>query len=137
MRSERIKQPGDDRMLTTMTEPGHAKSGPLCLDLEDAERLRAMQLPTAVARAAAARSSALGDPTRLALAALLSASEELCVADLAWVSGRAQNLVSHHLRTLRQHRLVHMRRSGKLALYGLTAEGHALLRAVLGGVPAW
>jgi DNA-binding transcriptional ArsR family regulator len=56
----------------------------------------------------------------------------LCVRDLAWISGRAQNLVSHHLRMLRSHGLVISRREGKLVMYSLTEEGRALLGAVLG-----
>jgi ArsR family transcriptional regulator, lead/cadmium/zinc/bismuth-responsive transcriptional repressor len=56
----------------------------------------------------------------------------LCVRGLAWISGRAQNLVSHHLRMLRSHGLVISRREGKLVMYSLTEEGRALLGAVLG-----
>jgi DNA-binding transcriptional ArsR family regulator len=104
---------------------------PLCLTAEEAARLRAAQPPPAVIGAAAGRAAALGDPTRLALAVLLGGAQELCVADIAFLSGRAQNLVSHHLRVLRAHGLVRVRREGKLALYGLTDEGRALLRAVL------
>ena len=55
---------------------------------------------------------------------------ELCVCDLAWLLGRAPNLVSHHLRTLRAHGLVRSRRDGKLVLYTLTARGRALLGAL-------
>jgi DNA-binding transcriptional ArsR family regulator len=54
------------------------------------------------------------------------------VCDLAWISERAQNLVSHHLRTLRAHGLVRSRRDGKLVMYSLTGEGLSLLSAVLG-----
>jgi DNA-binding transcriptional ArsR family regulator len=54
------------------------------------------------------------------------------VCDLAWISGRAQNLVSHHLRVLRSHGLVSCRRDGKLVMYSLTDEGRSLLGAVLG-----
>jgi DNA-binding transcriptional ArsR family regulator len=35
------------------------------------------------------------------LAAELAATDELCVCDLARISGRADNLVSHHARALR------------------------------------
>jgi DNA-binding transcriptional ArsR family regulator len=113
--------------LATMPTP----TGPLCLDPEDAARLRARRLSPARARAAAARAAALADPTRLELATTLAGAPELCVADLAWLSGRAQNLVSHHLRSLRSQGLVRVRRSGKLAFYALTEEGRMLLRAVL------
>jgi DNA-binding transcriptional ArsR family regulator len=78
------------------------------------------------------RGRMFSDPTRLVLAAALGEGGELCVCDLAWISSRAQNLVSHHLRLLRSHRLVTSRRSGKLVMYSLTEEGRSLLRAVLG-----
>jgi len=61
----------------------------------------------------------------------LREGEELCVCDLAWISGRAQNLVSHHLTMLRSHGLVGSRRDGKLVMYSLTEEGRSLLSAVL------
>ena len=56
----------------------------------------------------------------------------MCVCDLAWISGRSQGLVSHHLRTLRALNLVRSRRDGKLVTYDLTEGGRALLAAVLG-----
>ncbi len=78
------------------------------------------------------RARALSDPTRLGLAVALREGEELCVCDLAWISGRKQALVSHYMRTLRSERLVDSRREGKMVMYSLTNEGHSLLGAVLG-----
>ena len=104
----------------------------LCLDLPLAEAIRARVDERAAAlRDAAERARGLADPTRLSLAAALADAEELCVCDLAWIAGRSQNLVSHHLRALRSHRLVDSRRAGKMVMYSLTQEGHALLAAVL------
>lgn len=105
----------------------------LCLDLEVAEAIRARVLQGGKAlRDAADRARGLGDPTRLSLAAALAEADELCVCDLAWIAGRSQNLVSHHLRALRTHGLVHSRRSGKMVMYSLTPQGQALLFAVVG-----
>ena len=108
----------------------------LCLDAPRAEAIRNRLLEVGAAQDAAERARALSDPTRLTLAAALREAgedgEELCVCDLAWISSRAQNLVSHHLRLLRSHRLVSSRRDGKLVMYSLTNEGRSLLRAVLG-----
>ena len=104
----------------------------LCLDAPRAEAIRQKLLDEERAQEAAERARALSDPTRLTLAAALREGEELCVCDLAWISERAQNLVSHHLRVLRSHKLVTSRRDGKLVMYSLTAEGHSLLSAVLG-----
>jgi ArsR family transcriptional regulator, lead/cadmium/zinc/bismuth-responsive transcriptional repressor len=103
----------------------------LCLDLDKAERLRRERLGVEVAERAAGFARALADPTRLAIAAALAGTDELCVCDLAWVMGRAQNLVSHHVRALRSAGLVCSRREGKMVMYALTAQGRTLLDAVL------
>jgi ArsR family transcriptional regulator, lead/cadmium/zinc/bismuth-responsive transcriptional repressor len=104
----------------------------LCLDLEVAEELRLQRLGPDDAERAAGQARALADPTRLMLAAALSKTDELCVCDLAWIAERSQNLVSHHLRTLRSEGLVRSRRAGKMVMYALTEEGTALVGAVLG-----
>ncbi|MGH2970419.1 MAG: ArsR/SmtB family transcription factor [Solirubrobacteraceae bacterium] len=100
----------------------------LCLDLPRAERIRG-QLDPVAAEAAAARAKALSDPTRLTIALALREGEELCVCDLAWIAGKADNLVGHHLRTLRAAGLARSRRDGKIVFYALTDSGRALLDA--------
>ena len=102
----------------------------LCLDLPRAEAIRASLDPT-VAETAAVRARALGDPTRLLMALALSEGEELCVCDLAWIVGRAENLVGHHLRALRLAGLAQSRRDGKIVFYSLTEQGSELLDAHL------
>ena len=104
----------------------------LCIDAPRAEAIRGRMLDLDAAGDAAERARMFSDPTRLLLAAALGEGGELCVCDLAWISSRARNLVSHHMRLLRSHRLVTSRRSGKLVMYSLTDEGRSLLRAVLG-----
>lgn len=108
----------------------------LCIDAPRAEAIRERLLEEETAQDAAERARALSDPTRLTLAGALreadSAGGELCVCDLAWIAGRSQNLVSHHMRTLRSLGLVRSRRDGKLVMYRLTQRGEALLGAVLG-----
>src|SRR5215210_5006906 len=104
----------------------------LCLDAPRAEAIRQKLLNQDAAQDAAERAKALSDPTRLMLAAALREGGELCVCDLAWISERAQNLVSHHLRVLRAHGLVASRRDGKMVMYSLTGTGRSLLPAVLG-----
>ncbi len=103
----------------------------LCLDLPRAEKLRSRRIVVARAEAAAARAQALADPTRLVLAVALKDGGELCVCDLSWILERPQNLVSHHLRSLRRAGLARSRRDGKMVLYELTDEGFTLLDAVL------
>ena len=101
----------------------------LCLDLPLAERLRKGRPPVEETTAAARRIKALADPTRLTVAGVLAAGDELCVCDLSWVMERGESLVSHHLRVLRTEGLVTSRRDGKMVLYAITPAGRALLAA--------
>ena len=108
----------------------------ICIDAPRAEAIREKLPDEDAAQEAADRARALSDPTRLTLAGALreagEAGEELCVCDLSWIAGRSQNLVSHHMRTLRSLGMVRSRRSGKMVMYSLTGEGLSLLGAVLG-----
>jgi DNA-binding transcriptional ArsR family regulator len=103
----------------------------LCLDLPRAEELRHSRLDRRVAENLAFGAKALGDPTRLTLAVALRDGGELCVCDLSWVAERSENLVSHHVRTLRTAGLVRSRREGKMVMYALTDRGQALLDVLL------
>jgi ArsR family transcriptional regulator len=89
-----------------------------CVDEAAVARARRAQPPGADIEALAETFRALGDPTRLRLVAAL-AREELCVCDLAALTGVSQSAVSHSLRALRQLRLVRHRREGKVAYYSL------------------
>jgi ArsR family transcriptional regulator, lead/cadmium/zinc/bismuth-responsive transcriptional repressor len=100
----------------------------LCLDLLRAEEIRYRLDASAIARAAAL-AGALADPTRLTVAVALREGAELCVCDLAWITGRAENLVGHHLRALRGAGLADSRREGKIVFYSLTSAGRELLDA--------
>ncbi len=94
-------------------------------------------------RAAEARSSiselagllkALGDPTRLAIAALL-ARREHCVCDLMAILRLPQSTCSHHLGVLRRAGLVRDRRDpgdARWAYYSLVPAAVAALRRDLG-----
>jgi DNA-binding transcriptional ArsR family regulator len=98
----------------------------LCLDLPRAEAIRE-RLDLDLAIATAARAKALADPTRLLIALALRDGEELCVCDLAWILARAENLVGHHLRALRDAGLACSRREHKVVFYALTDAGRRLL----------
>jgi DNA-binding transcriptional ArsR family regulator len=102
----------------------------LCLDLSRAEEIR-YRLDHDAVVAAAGKARALADPTRLLVAVALREGDELCVCDLAWIAGRAENLVGHHLRALREAGLARSRREGKIVFYSLTTAGTALLDAHL------
>ena len=98
--------------------------------------MRALQPTEADAACAASRARALADPTRLLVASALAGTDELCVCDMAWILGRADNLVSHHLRALRAAGLANSRRDGKMVLYALSPVGRALVAAVAEPVAA-
>ena len=103
----------------------------LCLDLPRAERIR-QGLDERVIAAAAARAKALSDPTRMTVALALADGGELCVCDLAWITAKAENLVSHHVRALRSAGLADSRRDGKIVFYSLTEDGRVMVDAHLG-----
>jgi len=102
----------------------------LCLDLPHAEDIRRHLNEAAIADAAAL-GKALGDPTRVTIAVALREGGELCVCDLAWITGRPENLVGHHLRTLRAAGLATSRREHKIVFYALTELGTRLLDTLL------
>jgi ArsR family transcriptional regulator, lead/cadmium/zinc/bismuth-responsive transcriptional repressor len=105
----------------------------LCLDLPMAERVRAELPALADLERWASGAKGLGDPTRLGIALALRASGRACVCDLAWIVGRDERLVSHHVRQLKSAGLAASRREGKMVMYELTALGTALLAAVAAG----
>lgn len=64
----------------------------------------------------------LSDPGRLRLLVGLLEGE-MCVCDLAASCQQSESSVSHALRLLRAHRVVQVRRSGRMAFYRL-ADAH-------------
>src|SRR5947208_16784843 len=91
----------------------------------EGRRLRRARPQAELADQVARRFRALGDPTRLTLALALREGHELCVCDLSWIAERAQDLVSHHMKSLRAEGLVRSRREGKMMMYSLTEAGEA------------
>ena len=67
----------------------------------------------------------LAVPGRLRLLVALLEGE-LCVCDLAASAGMSESATSHALRILRAHRVVSVRRSGRMAYYAL-ADAHVRL----------
>ncbi len=67
---------------------------------------------------------ALSDESRSKILYLLS-KKELCVCDIAALLDLSVSAVSHHLRYLRNLRLVKYRKEGKMAFYSL-ADDHVL-----------
>lgn len=77
---------------------------------------------------------ALSDPVRLHLLSMIASSGDggVCVCDLVGPSGRSQPTVSHHLRILREARLVTSEKRGTWAWYFVQSERMAALKAALG-----
>ena len=119
---------GSHRRCVSRSSRSSHRSVPLCLDLPRAEEIRARLQPAAAA-VAATRARALADPTRLLITLALREGQELCVCDLGWIAGRAENLVGHHLRVLREAGLATSRRDHKIVFYSLTNAGRELLDA--------
>lgn len=97
-------------------------------DIEDCQSPAIHPPAVFAARAALAKSpepacvarlfSLLADPTRVRLLNALIPGE-LCVCDLAVVTGINRSTVSHQLRTLREGRVVRSRREGRVIFYAL------------------
>nr|WP_272878336.1 metalloregulator ArsR/SmtB family transcription factor [Clostridium sp. Cult3] len=67
---------------------------------------------------------ALADPTRLRIIYVLS-KQPLCVCDIANLLDMTQSAISHHLRLLRNLRLVKFKKEGKMVIYSLD-DDHVL-----------
>lgn len=63
--------------------------------------------------------SALSDPTRTKIIFALCQENELCVGDIATIIGTTNSSISHHLRTLRNMKLVKYNKVGKVTYYSL------------------
>jgi DNA-binding transcriptional ArsR family regulator len=63
--------------------------------------------------------AAVADKTRLKVLLSLSGGAELCVCDVAHVLGMSVSSASHHLRKLRDLRILKYRNDGKMAYYSL------------------
>lgn len=67
---------------------------------------------------------ALSDSTRIRIIYILSKSP-LCVCDISTILDMTQSSISHHLRVLRDTKLVKFKREGKLVIYSLD-DNHVL-----------
>ena len=96
----------------------------------------AAPLPKEASERLAARFKALADPARVAIVNRLAGAGEVCVCELVPHVALSQPTVSHHLRVLRDARLVTARRRGTWVYYRLVPEAVAELASALGGAPA-
>lgn len=90
-----------------------------CVDPERVSHVRGRLPPTEVFQDLAETFRVLSDPGRVRLISALLEGGELCVCDLAAVTGLSQTACSHNLRLLRSGRLVRYRKQGKNVYYSL------------------
>src|SRR2546423_6089457 len=88
-------------------------------------------LPRGEAEAVAGRFRALGDPTRVAIVNRLAQAAETCVCDLTAAFDLSQPTISHHLKVLREARLLESSRCGTWAYYRVAPD---TLRALAAAV---
>ncbi len=63
--------------------------------------------------------STLADKTRLKILHALKDGDELCVCDVAHVLGMSVSAASHHLRKMRDLKILKYRNDGKMAYYSI------------------
>ena len=91
----------------------------------------APSLTRAGTQALSVRLKALADPTRLRLLDLLAQQPEpLCVCDITPQFEQNQPTISHHLKLLREARLIDCEKRGIWAFYWATDAGRKCLAAV-------
>jgi DNA-binding transcriptional ArsR family regulator len=96
-----------------------------CTDSHDTEELLAAVeeslLTGTIAAEIADTFSALADPVRVRIIGLM-AETEMCVGDLCLVLEMTQPAISHHLRILRNMRIVSTRKAGRHVFYTLNDQ---------------
>lgn len=90
-----------------------------CFKEDLVARLRASMPPEEQLEEVRVTFAALADRTRLRILHALEDGEELCVCDVAHVLGMSVSAASHHLRKLRDLKILKYRNDGKMAYYSL------------------
>ena len=85
-------------------------------------KLQRQMPPDSILQEAETLFGALADRARLKILYALRNGEELCVCDVAHVLGVSISTASHHLRKLRDLKVLQYRTDGKMAYYSLRDE---------------
>lgn len=90
----------------------------------DAEKVARIQgeLKTVDIASVALLFKAMADENRAKMVYSLCQDDELCVCDMATITGTTVANASHHLRTLYKQGVVKYRKEGKMAFYSLDDE---------------
>ena len=86
---------------------------------EVVDELRATVAPDELIAVIAETFHVLGDPTRLKILYLLK-KHPCCVRDLAILTSVSESAISHHMRILKDRRIVTQRREGTIIYYSLS-----------------
>ena len=90
-----------------------------CVDRERVEAVAPRLPDERLSQELAETFRVLSDPGRIRLIVALLEAGELCVCDLAAVTGLSETACSHNLRLLRSQRLVRYRKQGRNVYYAL------------------
>lgn len=93
-----------------------------CFKEKLVRRLQQKLPPDEVLEEARILFAALSDRARLKILIALQSGEELCVCDVAHVLGTTISTASHHLRKMRDLKLLKYRNDGRMAYYSLRSE---------------
>lgn len=91
------------------------------MDRENVELVQSRMTDQKQAMQVAEFFKTLSDPARMRIIEALSI-RRLCVCDLAHIVGLSQSATSHHLRSLRDRRVVKFEKIGKMVYYSLDDE---------------
>lgn len=91
------------------------------VDEDKVEKVKAVMVGDEVGLGLSEIFKVLGDPTRVKILYAL-VREELCVCDIAALLGMSLPAISHHLRLLRNLRLVKARKAGRIVYYSLNDD---------------
>lgn len=100
-----------------------------CFKEDLVRRIRSELPPDEALAEARALFAALADRTRLRILHALTLADELCVCDVAHVLGMSVAAASHHLRKLRELKVLKHRNDGKMAYYAIANRAVADLAA--------
>ena len=98
-----------------------------CFKQDLVSRLRSEMPSDDVLEAVRTRFAALADRTRLKVLFALIEGSELCVCDVAHAVDMSVSAASHHLRKLRDLKILKYRNDGKMAYYSLADRSVAKL----------
>jgi len=90
-----------------------------CVESEKVSSVKTKMKPENFFHYLAETFKALSDPTRTKIIYALCQEDKLCVRDIALIIGTTDSAISHHLRSLRNMKLVKYNKVGKTIFYSL------------------